>query len=307
MKLESVTDTLANNNRPSATLAQRVNTLWASKQWQERFTLSVTYATLLILGVLVTLPFIWMVSTSLKKPDDIFLFPPEWIPDPIIWSNYPRALGAIPFLTFFTNTAIVTLLSLVGTLGSASVVAYSFARLRWPGRDILFMVVLATMMLPSQVTLIPQFIIFRELGWINTLAPLIVPWFFGGGAFNIFLLRQFFITIPNELDDAALIDGCSFIGIFWRIILPMSKPVLAAVAIFAFQYHWNEFLLPLIYIHSRERYTIALGLRLFQEEYWVDWSGLMAASAIVMLPVLLVFYFAQRYFIQGIVFTGVKG
>ena len=300
-------DTLTKNDFSRSSLAQRVNMIRASKQWGDRLTLGITYLILLLLGVLVTLPFIWMVSTSLKKPEDIFLFPPEWIPDPIIWSNYPRALSAIPFLTFFYNTAIVTVLSLAGTLISASLVAYAFARLRWPGRDFLFFVVLTTMMLPSQVTLIPQFIIFRELGWIDTLAPLIVPWFFGGGAFNIFLLRQFFITIPNELDDAALIDGCSFIGTYFRIILPMSKPVLAAVAIFSFQFHWNEFLLPLIYIHSRERYTIALGLRLFQEEYWVDWSGLMAASAIVMLPVLLVFYFAQRYFIQGIVFTGVKG
>lgn len=281
--------------------------IFESRQWQERLSLTITYIILFFLGILVVLPFIWMVSTSLKKPEDIFLFPPEWIPDPIIWSNYPRALSAIPFLTFFMNTAIVTIASLVGTLVSASIVAYSFARLRWPGRDVLFIVVLTTMMLPSQVTLIPQFIIFRELRWIDSLLPLIVPWFFGGGAFNIFLLRQFFTTIPNELDDAALIDGCSFIGIYWRIILPMSQPALAAVAIFAFQHHWNEFLLPLIYIHSRERYTIALGLRLFQEEYWVDWSGLMAASAIVMLPVLVVFYFAQRYFIQGIVFTGVKG
>ena len=281
--------------------------IWASKRWQERLTLTLTYVTLLLLGILVILPFFWMLSTSLKQADDVFLFPPKWIPDPIVWSNYPRALSKVPFPIFFKNTLIVTVFAIVGTLLSASLAAYSFARIRWPGRDAVFFIVLMTLMLPYQVTLIPQFIIFRELGWIDTLLPLIVPWFFGGGAFNIFLLRQFFITIPEELDDAARIDGCSYLGIYWRIIIPMSKPVLAAVAIFAFQAHWNEFLLPLIYIHSRDRYTLALGLRLFQEQYWVDWSGLMAASTVVMLPVLIIFYFAQRYFIQGIVFTGVKG
>ena len=281
--------------------------VWQSKRWQRRMTLLVTYVMLALSGILVTLPFFWMVSTSLKQAEDIFRFPPEWIPDPIVWENYPRAMSKVPFGTFFVNTMEITVFAILGTLLSASIVAYSFARLRWPGRDVFFFLVLTTLMLPHQVTLIPQFIIFRLLGWIDTLLPLIVPWFFGGGAFNIFLLRQFFTTIPEELDDAARIDGCSYLGIYWRIILPMSKPVLAAVAIFAFQNHWNEFLLPLIYIHSRERYTLALGLRLFQEQYWVDWSGLMAASTVIMLPVLLVFYFAQRYFIQGIVFTGVKG
>ncbi|MBI2942226.1 MAG: carbohydrate ABC transporter permease [Chloroflexi bacterium] len=253
------------------------------------------------------LPFVWMLSTSLKEPGAIFAYPPAWIPDPVVWANYPRALTTVPFATFFLNTCIVTGTALLGTLLSATLAAYSFSRLRWPGRDVLFFVVLTTLMLPHQVTLIPQFIIFRELGWIDTLAPLIVPWFFGGGPFNIFLLRQFFLTIPEELDDAARIDGCGLLGVYWRIVIPQATPALAAVAIFAFQARWNEFLTPLIYIHSRERFTLALGLRLFQEQYWVDWSGLMAASTVVMLPILVLFYFAQRYFIQGIVFTGVKG
>jgi ABC-type glycerol-3-phosphate transport system permease component len=300
-------DTIVKNTGLEASRRFAAPSLWASKRWQGRLSLTLTYALLLFFGALVTLPFLWMLSTSLKQMDDIFLFPPKWIPDPIVWSNYPRALSKVPFLLFFKNTFIITFFAIIGTLVSASLVAYSFARLRWPGRDVCFFIVLTTLMLPHQVTLIPQFIIFRELNWIDTLLPLIVPWFFGGGAFNIFLLRQFFITIPEELDDAARIDGCSYLGIYARIIIPMSRPVLAAVAIFAFQNHWNEFLLPLIYIHSRSRYTLALGLRLFQEQYWVDWSGLMAASTVVMLPVLLVFYFAQRYFIQGIVFTGVKG
>ena len=278
-----------------------------NKRYIRTTQLALTYATLAVLGVLVILPFIWMVSTSLKEPGAIFVYPPAWIPDPIVWSNYPRALTTVPFGTFFVNTSLITATSLVGTLLSASLAAYSFSRLRWPGRDVVFFLVLSTLMLPHQVTLIPQFIIFRELGWIDTLLPLIVPWFFGGGPFNIFLLRQFLMTIPEELDDAARIDGCGLLGIYWRIIIPQATPALAAVAIFAFQARWNDFLMPLIYIHSRERFTLALGLRLFQEEYWVDWSGLMAASTVIMLPILILFYFAQRYFIQGIVFTGIKG
>ena len=277
-----------------------------SKKWGEWTTLSVTYLLLLMLGVLVTLPFFWMLSTSLKKPDVVFLYPPEWIPNPVIWSNYPRALTVIPFFTFLRNTLTVTGFSLIGTLLSASLAAYSFARLRWPGRDALFLVVLTTLMIPYQVTLIPRFIIFRQLGWLDTLLPLIVPWFFGGGPFNIFLLRQFFMTVPPELDDAARIDGCGFFGIYAQILLPLAKSALAAVAIFTVQARWNEFLLPLIFIHRRENFTLALGLRLFREMYYVDWTGLMAASAVVMLPVLLTFFFAQRYFIQGVVFTGVK-
>ena len=236
----------------------------------------------------------------------VFLYPPEWIPNPVIWSNYPRALTVIPFFTFLRNTLTVTGFSLIGTLLSASLAAYSFARLRWPGRDALFLVVLTTLMIPYQVTLIPRFIIFRQLGWLDTLLPLIVPWFFGGGPFNIFLLWQFFMTIPPELDDAARIDGCGFFGIYAQILLPLAKSALAAVSIFTVQARWNEFLLPLIFIHRRENFTLALGLRLFREMYYVDWTGLMAASAVVMLPVLLTFFFAQRYFIQGVVFTGVK-
>ena len=277
-----------------------------SIRWSNVTTLGITYVILAILGILVTLPFFWMLSTSFKRPEDVFVFPPKWIPDPIVWTNFPRALTAIPFFTFLGNTLTVTVFSLIGTLVSASLAAYAFARLRWPGRDTLFLVVLTTLMIPQQVTLIPQFIIFRRLGWLDTLLPLIVPWYLGGGAFNIFLLRQFFMTVPPELDDAARIDGCGFMGIYARILLPLAKPSLAAVTIFCIQARWNEFLLPLIFIHRPEHFTLALGLRLFQEQYYIDWTGLMSASTIVMLPVLIMFYFAQRYFIQGIVFTGIK-
>ncbi|MBV7330587.1 carbohydrate ABC transporter permease [Chloroflexi bacterium TSY] len=261
---------------------------------------------ILIAGACVTLaPLAWMISTSLKKRSAVFRFPPEWIPDPVLWTNYPEALTLLPFGTFFVNTVIITFLAVLGELVSSSVVAYSFARLRWKGRNLLFIIVLATMMLPRQVTLIPVFIIFRNLDWINTFRPLIVPsWF--GIPFFIFLLRQFYMTIPFDLDDAAAIDGCSRFGVFWRIVLPLSKPALAAVAIFSFQFHWNDFFQPLIYLFDKEKFTLALGLRFFQGNYGTDWHYLMAASLVVMLPVILVFFFAQKIFIQGVVYTGFK-
>ena len=261
---------------------------------------------ILIAGALVILaPLAWMISTSLKNRSAIFRFPPEWIPDPVLWHNYPEALTILPFGTFFINTVIVTLLAVLGELISSAVVGYSFARLRWKGRNLLFVVVLATMMLPRQVTLIPVFIIFRSLDWINTFAPLVVPsWF--GVPFYIFLLRQFYMTIPFDLDDAAAIDGCSRLGVFWRIVLPLSKPVLASVAIFSFQYHWNDFFQPLIYLFDNEKFTLALGLRFFQGNYGTEWHYLMAASLVVMLPLILVFFFAQKIFIQGVVYTGFK-
>ena len=261
---------------------------------------------ILIAGALVILaPLAWMISTSLKNRSAVFRFPPEWIPDPVLWHNYPEALTILPFGTFFINTVIVTLLAVLGELISSAVVGYSFARLRWKGRNLLFVVVLATMMLPRQVTLIPVFIIFRSLDWINTFAPLVVPsWF--GVPFYIFLLRQFYMTIPFDLDDAAAIDGCSRLGVFWRIVLPLSKPVLASVAIFSFQYHWNDFFQPLIYLFDNEKFTLALGLRFFQGNYGTEWHYLMAASLVVMLPLILVFFFAQKIFIQGVVYTGFK-
>lgn len=262
---------------------------------------------LLIAGSAVILaPLVWMISTSLKEEGVVFILPPQIIPDPIVWSNYPKALTLIPFNLFFRNSAIVTGLSIIGAVLTASVVAYSFARLRWWGRDVLFMVVLATMMLPSQITLIPQFVIFRQLGWLDTFLPLIVP-YWGAGAFFVFLLRQFFMTIPSELDDAALIDGCNHFNIFYRIILPLSKPALAAVAIFTFQWTWNDFLHPLIYINHQEGWTVALALGSFRALGGTTWTLLMAAATTTVLPIVVLFFFAQRYFIQGVVFTGVKG
>jgi multiple sugar transport system permease protein len=228
-----------------------------------------------------------------------------------VWKNYPDALKFLPpetnnGLIFLENTLQVTVLSILGTLLGSSMVAYGFARLRFPGRDALFIVLLATMMLPQAVTMMPVFLIFRWLGWIDTLKPLWVPSFFGS-AFNIFLLRQFFLGIPTELEDAAKIDGCSYIGIFWRIMLPQIKPALAALTIMAFMGAWNDFRNPLIYISSPEKETLAYALQLYQTSHGGEPGLLMAASTMVMIPVLALFFFTQRYFIQGITLTGIKG
>jgi multiple sugar transport system permease protein len=254
----------------------------------------------------VLMPIAFALSTSLKPYGDIFVYPPVWIPSPPKWDNYAEALTFVPFDRYFLNSAIVTGFDIVGKLLSCSLVAFAFSRLRWWGRDTLFVIMIATLMLPPQVTLIPQFVIWKELGWVDTFIPLIVPNFFGG-PFMTFLLRQFFMSIPPELDDAARIDGCSSWGIFWRIILPLSRPALVAVTVFVFNATWNEFLTPLIYLHSKANLTIALGLRAFQSEHGPEWHLVMAASLVTMLPILLVFFFGQRYFIQGVVFTGVKG
>lgn len=212
--------------------------------------------------------------------------------------------SSAPYI-YFSNTIFIVVLCLLGELIVSSVVAYAFSRLRWRGRDALFIVVLATMMLPRQVTLIPDFLIFRFFGMYDTYWPLVIPsWF--GNPFYIFLIRQYFMTISRELDEAALLDGCSKFGVFWRITLPLSVPVLAAVAIFSFQYHWNDFFRPLIFLSDTEKATLALGLRYFQGTYGTEWNSLMAASLVVMLPLIIVFFFAQRIFIQGVVFTGYK-
>ena len=228
-----------------------------------------------------------------------------------VWKNYPDALAFLPpetrsGLVFLTNTLILCVLTIVGTILSSSLVAFGFARLRWPGRDALFVVLLATMMLPGAVTMMPVFLIFRAIGWIDTLQPLWVPAFFGS-AFNVFLLRQFFLTIPNDLEDAAKIDGCSYLGIYWRIMLPLIKPALAALTIMTFMGSWNNFMGPLIYLSSPTRMPLAYALQLFQTAHGGEPGLLMAASTMMMLPVLVLFFLTQRYFIQGVTLTGIKG
>lgn len=257
-------------------------------------------------GFFFLLPLAWTISTSLKPDRQVFLFPPQWIPKPIMWSNYPQALNYFPFLTYLKNTLIICSFSVTGVLLSCSLVAYGFSRIRWKERDFLFIILLASLMLPYQVTMIPLFIIFKNLGWVNTFFPLIVPTYFGN-AFFIFLLRQFFMTIPWELSDASRIDGCSELDIFWRIILPLAKPALAVIALFQFLGSWNDFLGPLIYLNDATKYTLSLGLQQFQTGYTTEWALLMAASMVIVLPVIVLFFFTQRTFIQGITLTGLKG
>jgi multiple sugar transport system permease protein len=261
---------------------------------------------LLIIGSLAfAVPFLWMVSTSLKLDRQIFRTPPIWIPNPIVWENYERAVTEFPFSLYLRNTVFITGLAMAGNLISATLVAYSFAALRWPGRQACFIVLLSTMMLPSQVTMIPTFILFQKIHWVNTFLPLVVPaWF--GPPFYIFLLRQFFLTIPRELADAATVDGANELIILGRIVVPLSGPALATVAIFSFVSHWNSFLGPLIYLNKRSNFTLSLGLMTFRSQYTTDFSALMAASALVLLPILVLFFVAQKYFVQGIVLTGIK-
>jgi ABC-type glycerol-3-phosphate transport system permease component len=266
----------------------------------------VLYLLITALGLVFLSPFLWLVSTSLKPMPQVFRFPPEWIPHPFMWSNYYKALTMIPFFTYFKNSAFIAVTTVFGSLLSCSLVGYSFARIKWPGRDFFFVVLLSTLMIPFPVTMIPLFIVFQNLRWLNTFMPLIIPAFFGS-AFLIFLLRQFFMTIPMDLSDAARIDGCSEFGIYFRIILPLSKPALAVVAIFEFLYAWNDFLGPLIYLNKQTKYTLAIGLQQFRGAHAVEWPLLMAATTVVILPVIVLFFFTQRYFIEGVTLTGMKG
>ncbi|HEY3080167.1 MAG TPA: carbohydrate ABC transporter permease [Chloroflexota bacterium] len=264
------------------------------------------YGLLIFGGLLYAAPFLWMVSTSLKEPGAAVAFPPTWLPDPVEWRNYLRAWTVLPFGDFTRNSVIYAGVGLVGQLLSCSLAAFGFARIVFKGREFWFAVLLATMMLPNQVTLIPQFILFKNLGWLDTLLPLIVPTFFGH-AFYIFLLRQFFLTLPTELDDAARIDGAHLFDVYRRIILPLAKPALATVAIFSFVNHWNDFFGPLIYLTTPEKMTIAVGLQLFRGQWGTDFSLLMAASTAALMPILILFFVAQKTFVQGIALTGMKG
>ena len=264
----------------------------------------------IIIGIgafIFTVPFLWMLSTSLKPESEVFIFPPKWIPNPPHWGNYPKAWGGmLPFNLYLKNTLMIVTNNLIGNLVSCSLVAFGFARLRHPLKDVLFMLLLSTMMIPYSVTMIPLFILYSKMGWVNTFKPLMVPaWF--GWPFFIFLLRQFFMGIPIELDEAAKIDGCSNWRIYWSIILPLSKPALAAVSIFSFLGNWNDFLGPLIYLNSQDKYTIAIGLNLFRGQYFTFMSYMMAVSVITVIPVILIFFFAQQYFIKGVVMSGLKG
>jgi multiple sugar transport system permease protein len=281
-----------------------------SAQWYVRQIMRnlVVYGLLIGLGAIFILPFLWSVTSSLRTPNAPLSFPPQFLPTEFNWRNYVRVFEMIPFATFFRNSVIVTAIAVIGELLSASLVAFGFARLRFPGRNLLFIVLLSTMMIPYPVTMIPSFILWvRGLGMANTFGPLVLPPFFGP-AFSIFLLRQFFMTINTELDEAAKIDGASEFRIYWQIILPLAKPALATIAIFAFMANWNDFLTPLIYLSDRNLYTLALGINFLRNMRGGGELALQMAGAIMFVaPCIVLYFLAQRFIIQGIVTTGLKG
>ncbi|TCC58215.1 carbohydrate ABC transporter permease [Kribbella pittospori] len=263
---------------------------------------------LLIAGAIPTLlPLIWLVRSALMDSGQIFVSPPQWIPKPFAWDNFSGALTQVPFARYFLNTMILEAGVLIGTVLSCSLAAFSFARLRWKHKNLVFGILMSGVMLPYAVTLIPTFLFWQKLGLVNTYVPLILPHWFGTGVFNIFLLRQFFLSIPYELDESAYIDGATPLQVYWRIILPLSKPALAVVSVFTFLGVWNDYLGPLIYLNDSDKYTLAMGLASFQGTYTAQWGYLMAAAAVVLLPIVLLFAFAQKYFVEGIALTGLKG
>jgi multiple sugar transport system permease protein len=268
----------------------------------------VVYSLLILLSLLFLFPFYWMLTTALKAERNVFLWPPQWIPNPVLWSNFKEALSnpQLPFPLFFKNTMILEIGIIAGRLISCTFIAYGFARLEAPGKDILFGVLLATLMLPSAVTLIPRFILFNKIGWVNSYLPLIVPTWFGE-AYAIFLMRQFFMTIPRELEEAARMDGASFLQIILGVIVPLSMPVLTVVLILSFKDIWNDFFGPLLYLNDLTKYPLAVGLAYFNGQFRVQMSLLMAASVVVLLPLLIVFFIAQRAFVEGISLTGLAG
>lgn len=263
---------------------------------------------LLVAGAIAFLfPFVWMVLTSLKPLAETTRIPPTWLPSKWHWENYRDAVTVIPFWTYARNTLIVCVLSVMGTLISSTLVAYGFARISWRGRDIVFIAVLATMVIPFPILMAPLFVVFSKMHLVGTLTPLWLP-AFGASAFNIFLLRQFFMGIPNDLIEAARMDGLSELGILVRIVVPLSKPALLVVALFQFIFSWNDFLGPLVYLTRQETYTLSLGLQFFQSQHGgTQWHHLMAASTLIILPVVVLYFFAQRYFVEGISLTGLKG
>lgn len=273
---------------------------------QTRIQNTITYLLLIAGGAFCMLPLIWLVRSSLMDMGQIFVMPPIWIPSPAHFSNYREALTILPFARYFANTVIIVVLTVLGTVLSSAICAYSFSRMRWRGRDLIFALILSSMMLPYAVTLIPTFVMWSNLALTNTFAPLIVPAWFGGGAFNIFLLRQFFLGIPRELDEAAFLDGANHWQIFTQIIVPLTRPALIVVGLFTFLGAWNDFLGPLVYLNSESKYTLALGLQQFKGLYSAEWHLMMAAATVVLLPAIIVFFVGQKYFIEGIALTGIK-
>jgi multiple sugar transport system permease protein len=278
----------------------------AVRLFKKRLSAGALYAVLGMSALAFLAPILWMFLTSLKTAEQVYTWPPVILPPQPQWKNYVDAMTFAPFGRYYINSFFLCACVVIGTLLSNTLIAYGFSRIKWPGRDLVFIIVLATLMLPFQVTMIPVYIIFKKLGWVGTFLPLIVPAFFGN-AYYIFLLRQFFRGIPYELSDAARIDGCSELGILWHIILPLSKPAIVTVALLSFLGTWNDFLGPLIYLHDERFYTVTLGLQSFISRIWTPMEQMMAASTVAVIPILIIFLLAQKYFVEGINLTGLGG
>ncbi|BCW97577.1 MAG: sn-glycerol-3-phosphate transport system permease protein UgpE [Armatimonadota bacterium] len=264
------------------------------------------YALLFLFSAIFAAPFFWLVTSAVKRPEQLMAYPIQWIPDPVVWSNFREGWSFRPFSLYLRNTLYVAVLSTIGSVLSSSLVAYGLTRIEWPGRRLLFVTLIGTMMLPGQVVMVPLFALFVRLGWVDTFKPLWVPTFFAG-AFYVYLLRGFFQAIPRDLSEAATIDGASEWVIYWRIVMPLARPALATVGLFAFIGAWNDFVGPLIYIVNENNYTLALGLSMFRGQYGTYWHYLLAVSTLVTIPIVVLFFFTQRTFIQGITMTGLKG
>ncbi|WP_105615583.1 carbohydrate ABC transporter permease [Vallitalea okinawensis] len=287
-----------------------IDTKWRVKMERKKRMQKLALHLLLVVGsILFMFPLIWLISTSLKTPEQIYKFPPDILPNPVRWLNYVQMFEQFKFFLYLKNTLTVVILVLAGVLLTAPLVAYSFSRLKWPGRNFLFYVLLGTMMIPADITRIPMYIFFSHIHWIDTYRPLWVPAWFGGGAFFIFLIRQFLMTIPKDMEDSALVDGAGYFTIYRKIMLPLIKPVLTTVAIFVFMGTWNDFMGPLIYINTTGKFTLSLALRLFQQNVNKDiqYGLLMAATTVMTLPIIMFFFMGQKQFIEGVVLTGIKG
>lgn len=274
-----------------------------SRKRQKKIGKFITYFLLILISVVLMTPLVWMVSTSLKPMEEIVQFPPTLFPETFQWENYTRTIEAFPFFKYARNTLFITFFVVLGNVISNSFIAYGFAKISFPGKNLLFGLVLSTMMVPGFVTMIPQYILFTQLGWVGTYLPLIVPSFFGS-AFNIFLMRQFYMSINDELIEAAQIDGANHLYIWSRLMIPLTKPALITIGIQSFNGAWNDFLGPLLYIHEEEMYTLQIGLQVFQNQSTTQWNYLMAGATLVLLPTVLLFFFAQKYFIEGMDLTG---
>lgn len=286
---------MANTSQPSRISSRRQ--LINSALW---------HALILVGSFTMVLPFVWMVLTSLKTTAEVFVFPPRWFPESPRWSNYSDVMAVMPFGWFLFNSFKIAILAVFGQLMSCSLAAYAFARIDFVGRNTLFLIVLATLMVPSVVTVIPVFVLMRELGWLNTHYPLIVPNFLGA-AFGIFLLRQFFLTTPVDLEDAARIDGATRFGIYWYIFLPLAQPALATLAVFVFMGQWNDLLGPIIFLADYDKMTLTVGLAFFRGQYTTNWPLLMAGATMSVIPIIVLYLAAQRYFVAGVVMSGLKG